>query len=393
MAKLGPWAQIKKSHVRLAGRDLPIGQLVAAWGNTPAGREGPPVQLTAPDVDDPGLILPRLRLSQPKWPEDVPQPPRRVSFAQLDEGQRWVYLDWLTRREGLPGLGYAYLYLYGLEAGLFGRQPAAACTEIQRVFDECQDTVFQAQAAFDVALGGWLMSNADFFAWTVSRMAWDGPYAGFLLWLQARLGLGLTPHQILSLSPACGCTPPTRPGERLGECVQIGLSAFEENAGVPLLQHFVQALAGQEQPLEIRLANPAARFSLPAVDLLAHEPFQQAVRDLVAMAGREADASNLPAPDLAEGQAAPASQQGREWYAVIEFDDPPSSYLDRIVTFAQKQPGYSKLLDEKRRLVHRVIFGRAQTRSFWQLLNMVRSWKSTRVYVNGEERDPAHVWL
>ncbi len=393
MAKLGPWAQVKKSHVRLAGRDLSIGQLIAAWGSTPAGRQGPPIQLTAPlDLDDPGLILPRLRLSQPKRPQDVPQPGRRVSFAQLDEEQRWVYLDWLMRREQMAGLGYAYLYLYGLEAGLFDRQPAVICTEIQRVFSECQDAAFQAQAAFDVALGAWLIRDADAFAWSIERLAWDGPYAGSLLWMQASLGLEAAPRQLLSLSPVCGYVPQTPPGGPLDECVQIGLVAFEENVGHSLLKHFVRPLAGQVMPLEIRLANPAARFSLPAVDLLAHEPFRQAISDIVTMADREAEASQSPPPGLAGDESTPAGRKERDWYAVIEFGESASEQFGQVVAFAQKQAGYRKLLDEKRQLVHRVIFNRRDLRQFWQLLDKVRAWKSTCVYVNGEERDPAHVW-
>jgi hypothetical protein len=394
MVRLGPWAQVKKSHLRLAGRDLPIGQQIARWGSTPAGRTGPPIHLTAPlDLDDPGLILPRLRLSQPKQPESVLQPGRRVSFAQLDEEQRWVYWDWLARRERMAGVGYAYLYLYGLEAGLFGRQPATARAEIRRMFSECQDAAFQAQAAFDVALGAWLIRDAEAFAWSIEHLAWDGPYAGVMLWLQAKLRLEIAPRQILSLSPTCGYTPHTPPGSPLDECVQIGLAAFEENAGVPLLEHFALSLAGQEQALEIRLANPAARFSLPAVDLLVHEPFRQAVSRLAALADREAGAFQPSSPGPGgDDDSAPPGRKGREWYAAIEFGESASEQLGRVVAFAQKQAGYRKLLDEKRQLVHRVIFGRRELRQFWQLLDMVRTWKSTRVYVNGEERDPAHVW-
>lgn len=394
MVKFGPWAQVKKSRLRLAGRDLPIGRQIAGWGDTPAGQKGPLIQLTAPlDLDDPGLILPRLRLSKPNQPEAVPQPPRRVSFAQLDEEQRWVYLDWLTRRGHPPGLGYVYLYLYGLEAELFGRKPATAHAEIQLLFSECQDAAFRAQAAFDVALGAWMYHTADAFARFIAHLAWDGPYAGALLWMQAREGLELAPPQLLSLSPACGYIPRTPPGGPLDECVQIGLANFEESAGAPLLKHFAAQLVPQERPLEIRLANPAARFSLPAVDLLAHEPFRQAVSCLMALADREAGTVQ-PSPSTPAGvEPAPAGRKGREWYVMVEFGESASEQFGRAVAFAQKQAGYRRLLDEKRQLVHRVIFGRQELHQFWQLLTWVHGWKSTRVYINGEERSSAHVWF
>lgn len=385
---LGAWAQVEDSLLRIAGRDLAIAQQIARWVSE--NENSLPVQFVVSEAaDDPGLILPRLRVRQPDRQYGA-LPARRPSFAQLDEQQRWVYLDWLTRRERLPGIGYAYLYLYGLEAGLFDSCAARCCAEIQWLAAQCDDAEFQAQAAVDAALGAWLTQSADVFAWAMNRLAWDGPYAGALLWMQAALGLDLAPRQLMALSPACGYMP--QAGQDLLEpYVQVGLRAHLESQGAPWLGHLENH--PDRWPVDMRLANPAARFTLFIPDAMTAS-FRQAVSGLVALADREARARRVAQkePDAGGAEAAEGKGGGREWYVVIEFGESLSEQFAQAVALAKKQPGYTRLLDEKRALVHRVIFRRKDLRQFWALLDLVRLWKTARVYVNGQERDASQLW-
>ncbi|MCB0123578.1 MAG: hypothetical protein KDE58_15105, partial [Caldilineaceae bacterium] len=52
---------------------------------------------------------------------------------------------------------------------------------------------------------------------------------------------------------------------------------------------------------------------------------------------------------------------------------------------AKRMPGYLQIMDENRRMIHRVYFEKSEMRRFWSLWEYVQSWSSTQIYVNGRE--------
>jgi len=87
-------------------------------------------------------------------------------------------------------------------------------------------------------------------------------------------------------------------------------------------------------------------------------------------------------------------KQGKKgtYSLVLEFGHSRSEFYDFAVEIAQRHSTYVALLDEKRRLVHRVIFTRSQLRSFWRLWDYVQNWNDTHVYLNGRPLEKWKIW-
>ncbi|MGL4651540.1 MAG: hypothetical protein ACRC1H_19190, partial [Caldilineaceae bacterium] len=81
-----------------------------------------------------------------------------------------------------------------------------------------------------------------------------------------------------------------------------------------------------------------------------------------------------------------------DYSLVLEFGHSRSEFYDFAVEIAQRQSSYVALLDENRRLVHRVVLGRTQMRTFWRLWDYVQNWADTRVYVNGVLLEKWKIW-
>ena len=91
-----------------------------------------------------------------------------------------------------------------------------------------------------------------------------------------------------------------------------------------------------------------------------------------------------------EGQTKPPSRN--DWNLVLEFEHSRSAYFDFALALAQRQEGYTMLLDENRRMIYRVVFRKNKLSSFWRLWNWVQTWGGTHVYVNGKELEKWQVW-
>ncbi|RME57462.1 MAG: hypothetical protein D6790_13235 [Caldilineae bacterium] len=99
-----------------------------------------------------------------------------------------------------------------------------------------------------------------------------------------------------------------------------------------------------------------------------------------------------PTGQIAQPEAEPTARDDGAWQLVLEFGDSRSTFYDYVVAQAQKRPTYRLLMDENRRMVHRVSFRRQDLRHFWRLWEYVQKWSSTHVYVNGEELETWKIW-
>jgi hypothetical protein len=77
---------------------------------------------------------------------------------------------------------------------------------------------------------------------------------------------------------------------------------------------------------------------------------------------------------------------------VLEFGHSRSEFYEYAVETAQRARSYQAILDENRRIVHRVTFGGPRSRTFWRLWDYVGNWTTTRVYVNGVELEKWQIW-
>jgi hypothetical protein len=97
-------------------------------------------------------------------------------------------------------------------------------------------------------------------------------------------------------------------------------------------------------------------------------------------------------PDEAAPEEAVPPLHERNWHVILEFGHSRSDLFHFALILAQRQPGFSQLLDEDRKVVYRVIFRKQEMRQFWRLWDYVQSWSATRVYVNGVELEKWKVY-
>jgi hypothetical protein len=137
------------------------------------------------------------------------------------------------------------------------------------------------------------------------------------------------------------------------------------------------------RPIPWRTAHRDLRFSLP----------QPSIRHLLQPLLKEL-ATNEQVTGKTVGtevdESAPAAQHA--WLLILEFGQSRSDFYSIVLELARRMPSYVQLLDEDRRLVHRVQFEKRDMRKFWRIWDYVQSWSTTRVYLNGHELEHWKVW-
>jgi len=81
---------------------------------------------------------------------------------------------------------------------------------------------------------------------------------------------------------------------------------------------------------------------------------------------------------------APAAWRQHEWYVVTEFERTPSVNFRRAVELAQTHAGFAALMDERNILIYRNIYRKEELLQFQALLKLIKNWKGTKLYLNGE---------
>ncbi len=81
----------------------------------------------------------------------------------------------------------------------------------------------------------------------------------------------------------------------------------------------------------------------------------------------------------------------REWYVVTEFERTPSVNFRRAVELSQTHPGHTTLMDERNILIYRNIYRKEDLLQFQTLLKLIKNWKGTKLYLNGERVEAEHL--
>ncbi len=81
----------------------------------------------------------------------------------------------------------------------------------------------------------------------------------------------------------------------------------------------------------------------------------------------------------------------RGWYLVVEFEQSSSNSFERVLRLVRAHESYCQLMDHRGHVFHRVTFSATDASAACGLLDLVKQWRSTRVYVKGDETEPGCV--
>lgn len=382
-----PWDTLNLPFLRFTGRHLPAAQQLLRgrrdyhWPIEPL----PPAFLSSEDIS---LIDPDLPLVRPRDPNLLLSPGYRSTFRSLTAEQRWAYNQWLREHSSPAPAGYAYLYVMLLEAALFDEHALAALAELRWLVDEARTASIHEFALFSLACGAWLHRQIETFEWLVEQQTVLTYYINPMLSFQADLQIPLSAQQAINLAPHISYSWNSWARQH-PDAVEAALAEELAAGDQPFLAAHQARMA--PQPMEIRLLNHGLAFSVNICDFLSDEPFRHSLHEVLRLSERAAQLgghfTRRSAPTTR-----PTQWVDRGWYLVLEFEDTTSDKLDRALRIARRHPGYIKLLDENRQIVHRVLYRRRDLLLFWSLFERVRNWKSTRVYVNGNPVSLEYLW-
>lgn len=367
--------------LRVAGRDATARQVLAHALATEELRLTAPTLVTATD-EDPVQIDLALSLARAARPEPYPRP--GISYAGLAPSQRYAFLTWSADPTQPAPPVFQNLFLAHLECALL----AGGQTRInaRAALLECDGTpAWQASEPLlrALLLAFWLEQDGPGLThWLIKAML-PAALLGVAIGQQALLGQPLEPAQLPILVaawqlPARGLSP---------DVLRLRLSSLETSLGKPPL-HFALAAVGSAvaTPRPWRTAHRDLRIALPQPDLRPHlEPL---IADMLTVAGAPDES---PAPTMSPARDQPVMED-LGWRLILEFGHSRSEYFDHVLQQMRRLPEYSEIMDEDRRLIHRVIFRKSEMRRFWRVWDFVRSWSACRVYINGVELEKWQIW-
>ncbi len=359
--------------MRLTGRDAPAQELLA----NAAGRALPvawsPTVPGSPEDDT--LLDPNLTRAD----EPCAEPPQvDAAYAAFSPGQRTAFWKWLAMAHTPAPTAFVNLLLAQLEIRLFELPQSAELVTDLDWLHENNDWSEPEALTRVLLLQQWLAQDAAAMAhWSLSTERLSADLWNMLLGWQAILGLPLQQAQMAPLARAWKLPATPR---------------------LPTLRALLDA-----EPLAHALsaAGPAAREPKPwrgihrAVRLMIPQP---SLRPLLLPLLKEQTAISVGLPHLPErapsdAVIASAPQIEEEgWHLILEFGQSRSDYFYAAVALAERSDTFTKLVDENRNVVYRVMYKKEKMRNFWRLWNLVESWSSTRVYVRGEELEKWKVW-
>ncbi len=374
---------------------------------TMATRLAPPIVTTSTTMEDYAQIDLKLAIqATPILSEEV-----RVGtgYAGFTPTQRYHFLQWLEHVELAAPAAFRHLYLAHLETNLFDKpsQQRAAHQELCRLADtpawQGEDLLWRT-----LLLSFQLMAQGEALSrWLPTAQALPTPLLGIALGQLALFGQPLTIEQLSSLLLRW------QMAHRLPErsILQLRLDFLIDSLGTDPLA-FLRARLDEAalRPTPWRTAHRDLRIQLVQPDL--RQGLAPLLRDLSTMTEQmtetrsdrnenDNDASEAEEADLQtseDGTAQDSSRQGsvpkpkKQWQLVLEFGDSRSEYFIFALNQAQRMPGYLQILDENRRMVHRIHFEKSEMRRFWSIWEYVQSWSTTQVYFNGKEVQKAYVY-
>lgn len=366
---------VRNPLARILGQHAPAPQLLqqaAEQGDLPVIIR----QSNAAAVDY-TLIDPALALEAPTTaqPSATTLPPTGAGYAAFTPGQRYALLQWLDTPDEAAPPAFQQFYLAQLEVGLFEpRQRAHVIDEIQRLQSTPPWQHHMGLTRLRL-LADWLIQDGSSLAEWLGSAGAPGTLWGVALGLQALLKTALLPQQLPDLFQQWAVDA-ALPSQALLTLRLSSLAATLDRE--PLAYALAQLGEAALQPQPWRSQHREVRIALPQPDL--RPVLEPLLRDLTTMSDEPTAAQDETAGrDDDDDPSAPG------WQLVLEFGESRSDFFALALSAAQKQPGYLALMDENRRLIHRVHFHKGEVRRFWRLWDYVQSWSTTKVYINGDE--------
>jgi hypothetical protein len=359
--------------MRLAGRDAPAQELLANAAGRALPVAWPPTVPGTPEDDT--LLDPNLtRADEPS----VEAPPSDASYAAFSPGQRTAFWQWLAMAHVPAPTAFVHLLLAQLEIRLFDLpQRAELVTDLNWLHENNAWPQHDALTRV-LLLQQWLAQDAaGLVHWSLATERLSADLWNVLLGWQAMLGLPLQQAQMAPLARAWKLATPPR------------LTTLRELLDAEPLAHALAA------------ANPAEREPKPwrgihrAVRLMIPQPSLRPL--LLPLLKEQTDISAAPEPLQEQAPTEAASERAPQieeegWHLILEFGQSRSDYFHAAVALAERSATFTKLVDENRNVVYRVMYKKDKMRNFWRLWNLVESWSSTRIYVRGEELEKWKVW-
>lgn len=366
--------------VRVQGIDRPAAQVLAdaLRRRAPLARHGQAVE-----DGDYMLIDPLLDVDFPADPARVTPPRSGTGYAGLSPQQRGALIEWLFDPAAVAPPSYADFYVAHLEVRLLESTPQRPHVHAWMIgLHTASAWAYHRPLERAIALGFWLLGNGTGLADWLAAATLTPQTLDAALALQARLDAPLTPAQLGRVLDAWGIGGGDRPADML----KSRLASLEVTLGLPPLD-FVRAQWQEADlaPKPWRCAHRDLRIALPQPPVRALlEPH---LRDLDRIPHAPVVA---PPPPADTPRATPGGRA--ENVIILEFGQSRSDFFEYALELAQREEGFSQLLDEHRRIVYRVAFSKHRLRNFWRLWDYVQNWQHTHVYANGEELEKWKVW-
>ena len=372
--------------MRVAGKDRPAQWVLdraSQVGDFPIQRRSTPI---TPSPHDCWQIDLALSLETPASAGGKPEPD--TGYAGLTPAQRFLFLDWLADAAQAAPSGYQQIYLANLEVRLFEGQRwlDAAHTELLRL-EETPGWNGDVRLARAIVLGHWIKQDGAGLAQWIARNPPPMTVLGLALGCQALLDVPLSAQEIPSILVTWNINAPHYPTDALA----LRLDSLTSTLGAEPLAYALSQLDDQgrsHQPWhtshrDLRIAIPQPDVRPVLAPLLA---------DMLAVA----DVSLTDKPTSSSVDTYQESEnpdmEDVGWRLILEFGQSRSDYFHRVLQLSQRMSGYTQIMDENRKLVHRVVFRKSDMRRCWRIWDYVQNWSNTRVFIDGQELEKWKVW-
>lgn len=316
---------------------------------------------------------------------DVTPPPAGVDYAGMTPGQRRTFLDWAAQPAAPAPPAFRRLYIANLEAHLLD-QPALRHRATGRLVHfgltpNWREDPFRQQA---MLLALWLEQRGDLLAgWLRTGQPIPG-LVGIALGHLALLQAPLEAEVLSVVLERWGITPVAPEPDLL----KLRLASLTAALGQDPLAYALGRLDPDAlSPRPWRTAHRGLRLALPQPDL--RPVLEGPLRDMLSVPLEAADMSEVD-EGLDDDDSGDTAQSN--WNLILEFGHSRSEFFEPTLKLCRRLPGFSQILDEDRRVIHRVAFRKSEMRRFWRIWENAQSWASTRVYLNGEELENWKIW-
>jgi len=414
--------------LRLVGRDATVATVVQRWqesqkssvpaalplSDEPSGAQdsataaavadslvlAPPAVTVSSTEEDYAQIDLALAIQESPILSEEPAP--GTGYGAFTPAQRFHFLHWLDNITLAAPTAFRQLYLANLECNLFDNlaRQRAAWQEILRL--SAVPTWQTEELLWRLVLLGFHLTGDGpaLNAWLCQAPPLPPSYLGLALGQLALVGEPLSIDLLSLLLQKWQVTTPQV--ERA--LLQLRLAYLNSTLGAEPLRYLLRQLDEHSlSPKPWRTAHRNLRLRIVQPDL--RQPLLPLLRELATLT-QSAQDSGAGAVDEAEAATAlpatadndeiatkasgkrsrnQANESKQPWQLVLEFGDSRSEYFTYALNQAKRMPGYLQIMDENRRMIHRVHFEKSDMRRFWALWEYVQSWSSTQIYVNGRE--------